>query len=119
MTGKTRDIEKVWGGGKTVHNGRLCGLTGRTSPATQLCASGNGTSRPVAARVDKHKAIERISEPFRTILALTDVNGLSMSEAASLMGCEPTVLYWKVLEGRRQLYKVIAMNRGSHEQGET
>jgi RNA polymerase sigma-70 factor, ECF subfamily len=49
------------------------------------------------------EALESLSEPLRSAVALVYFEGLNHAEAASVLGCAETIVSWRIFRGKKQL----------------
>ena len=47
---------------------------------------------------------------YRTAIALTAIQGMSVKEAARVSGCLAATMYWRVHEARRRLRQQLGLN---------
>jgi RNA polymerase sigma-70 factor (ECF subfamily) len=71
-------------------------------------ASTTGTPEEVLAGREVYAAIAAISEPFRSVVALVDVAGLSYQEAADELGVPVGTVMSRLHRGRREVASVLA-----------
>jgi RNA polymerase sigma-70 factor (ECF subfamily) len=74
-------------------------------------AAGRGAGAEPFARVDIDAALEQLPEEYRTVVVLSDIEGLSMVEVAVAMGCPVGTVKSRLFRARAQLQKMLAEYR--------
>ena len=80
------------------------------SPAAAPAARRRGGAEPFA-RVDIDGALEQLPEEYRTVVVLSDIEGLSMAEVAAAMNCPVGTVKSRLFRARALLQKLLAEYR--------
>ena len=80
------------------------------NPAAAPGAARRGGPEPFA-RVDIDGALERLPEEYRTVVVLSDIEGLSMVEVAVAMSCPVGTVKSRLFRARALLQKLLAEYR--------
>ena len=58
-------------------------------------------------RMDLHEALQRLPEPFRSAIVLSDIEGLNVAEIAEVMQCPRNTVKTRLFRGRRFLQDLL------------
>jgi RNA polymerase sigma-70 factor (ECF subfamily) len=97
--------------GRAGHQVDLETLEGHGANPAASPAAGRGAGAEPFARVDIDAALEQLPEEYRTVVVLSDIEGLSMAEVAVAMGCPVGTVKSRLFRARAQLQKMLAEYR--------
>ena len=72
-----------------------------------------GPDETASANETQHRiedAMGTLPPAYRTAIALTAIQGMSVKEAARVSGCLAATMYWRVHEARRRLRQQLGLN---------
>jgi len=93
------------------HHVDLDTLEGQGANPAVPPAAGRGAGAEPFARVDIDAALEQLPEEYRTVVVLSDIEGLSMAEVAVAMGCPVGTVKSRLFRARALLQKMLAAYR--------
>jgi RNA polymerase sigma-70 factor (ECF subfamily) len=97
--------------GRAGHHVDLETLEGHGANPASSPGVGRGAGAEPFARVDIDAALEQLPEEYRTVVVLSDIEGLSMAEVAVAMGCPVGTVKSRLFRARAQLQKLLAEYR--------
>ena len=97
--------------GRAGHHVDLETLEGHGANPVPSSRAGRGAGAEPFARVDIDTALEQLPEEYRTVVVLSDIEGLSMAEVAVAMGCPVGTVKSRLFRARAQLRKLLAEYR--------
>ncbi len=97
--------------GRAGHHVDLETLEGHGANPAPSLGAGRGAGAEPFARVDIDTALEQLPEEYRTVVVLSDIEGLSMAEVAVAMGCPVGTVKSRLFRARAQLQRLLGEYR--------